>query len=289
VKSFETENRFNLFDFNFMASNNNETLLFIVEWYDPMPQLKKTYLLRYFIDQHMVEMVDVKNKKVFLKKSSCPKEITSNEFIVGGKITLYSRELEIVDYGDLKTKEKLNYQLQQCLVILPPQTYNDWGNIITELSKEMLVFKVKSVIITQSTASTVVQVLEENSKKSNFLQNGANLVIIFNATNAYDKLKNVSDTILIPKFGEFLYTKNNQQTSTLQQLFFVENYNNSATLDSCTCCIIKPHAVKAKLFGNILNLVIKQGYNDIYDYLNFKYVYLYKSYFNKTLFYLLYN
>ena len=35
----------------------------------------------------------------------------------------------------------------------------------------------------------------------------------------------------------------------------------SATLDSCTCCVIKPHAVKAKAVGKILDIVISQGYD----------------------------
>lgn len=35
---------------------------------------------------------------------------------------------------------------------------------------------------------------------------------------------------------------------------------STATLDSCTCCIIKPHAVKANLVGPILQEIISQGY-----------------------------
>ena len=52
-----------------MSARNDETWIFIVEWYDPLPRLKKVYLLRYFVQQHQVEMVDMKSKKMFLKKS----------------------------------------------------------------------------------------------------------------------------------------------------------------------------------------------------------------------------
>ena len=80
-----------------MAARNDESLLFLVEWFhdrsdivlhnlnrfDNMPQLKRKYLLKYFIKQNMViyiqtleiiginykvEMVDLKSKKTFLKK-----------------------------------------------------------------------------------------------------------------------------------------------------------------------------------------------------------------------------
>ena len=35
---------------------------------------------------------------------------------------------------------------------------------------------------------------------------------------------------------------------------------NSSTLDCCTCCIVKPHAVKARTTGKILDMVIEAGY-----------------------------
>ena len=49
--------------------------LFIVEYYDPLPRLKRQYLLRYWGVEGaqggngFVEMVDIKSKKLFLKKS----------------------------------------------------------------------------------------------------------------------------------------------------------------------------------------------------------------------------
>lgn len=69
-----------------MAARNDETWLFIVEWFDPMPRLKRAYQLRYFVQQHQVEMVDLKSKKMFLKKSPCTEEITIEDFAIGKKV-----------------------------------------------------------------------------------------------------------------------------------------------------------------------------------------------------------
>ena len=71
-----------------MAARNDETWLFVVEWFDPMPRLKKSFLLRYFVQQHQVEMVDLKSKKMFLKKSPCTEEIRSEDLAVGKKVTV---------------------------------------------------------------------------------------------------------------------------------------------------------------------------------------------------------
>ena len=71
-----------------MAARNDETWSFVVEWFDPMPRLKKSYLLKYFVQQHQVEMVDLKSKKIFLKRSPCTEEITPEDLAVGKKVIM---------------------------------------------------------------------------------------------------------------------------------------------------------------------------------------------------------
>ena len=105
-----------------MASISDESWLFVSEWYDPMPQLKRKYLMKYFPKQHQVELIDVKSRKLFLKKSPCPPELSASDFYVGGRVLLYSRELDIVDYGDETTRTKLSYQAQQSILLVSPGT-----------------------------------------------------------------------------------------------------------------------------------------------------------------------
>ena len=71
-----------------MAARDDEAWLFVVEWFDPMPRLKRMYILKYFVQQHQVEMVDVKSKKMFLKKSPCPADIVIDDFGVGKKVLI---------------------------------------------------------------------------------------------------------------------------------------------------------------------------------------------------------
>ncbi len=70
-----------------MSSSNQkedgpQQYLFVVEYYDPLPMTKKKYLLKYFIDSHSVEMVDIQKKKLFLKKSPCPPEVSGEYMYV---------------------------------------------------------------------------------------------------------------------------------------------------------------------------------------------------------------
>ena len=54
-----------------------ESLLFVVEHFDPLPRLKKEYLLKVFVSGGRVdvEMTDLKTNKKFLKKSPAPEHI----------------------------------------------------------------------------------------------------------------------------------------------------------------------------------------------------------------------
>lgn len=106
-----------------MTTKQSVDLLFVVEYFDPAPQLKKKFLLKYFPESHAVEMVDVKTKKMFLKKSPCPQEVTLADFVLGAKVFLYSRELEIIDYGDGATRQRLHHQLQKCCALITSGTY----------------------------------------------------------------------------------------------------------------------------------------------------------------------
>jgi len=65
------------------------------------------------------------------------------------------------------------------------------------------------------------------------------------------------------QFATKVYVANNgSEVNSLQSMVISSGrIPNSVTLDSCTCCIIKPHAVKAKQMGNILDLIISQGYD----------------------------
>lgn len=147
-----------------MSNRNDECLLFIVEWFDPMPLLIRKYLLKYYVEMHQVEMIDIKQKKQFLKKSPCPPEINSNDFFIGSKINIYGRDLTIVDYGDLKTKDKFYYQIQSCMIILTQSSYQYWGSIITSLSKDLSLIKLKSILISSNIAERITEILELNGR-----------------------------------------------------------------------------------------------------------------------------
>jgi hypothetical protein len=176
-----------------MATVSTEVWQFIVEWYDPLPQLRKQYILKYFLENHMVEMIDLKNKKIFLKKCACPPEIASSDLFLGSKILLYSRELEVVDYGDNFTRNKLQMQLQPSLVLMTSKVTSFWGRFVEKVNNSSLQIKcLRTIYLSDSSADEICEHLQVNHRKRADLTEGPCLLITVKGEDGIRELEHRS-------------------------------------------------------------------------------------------------
>ena len=104
-------------------------LSFIVEHYDTLAQMIKKYQLFYYPEDCSIEMYDIKNLRIFLKRIVNP-EIKSSTLYLGSDITIYSRQYKIIAYADEFTKKALEeIRISTFAMILPP-AYMSIGRII---------------------------------------------------------------------------------------------------------------------------------------------------------------
>lgn len=71
---------------------------------------------------------------MFLKRMACP-EVTMDKFFLGGIVTVYSRQLKIVDYGDAFTRSMFAKNKESSFILLKPDAYTKTGKIIDHLSR----------------------------------------------------------------------------------------------------------------------------------------------------------
>lgn len=71
----------------------------------------------------------MKNKKVFLKRMACP-GVSIEELFIGSIITVYARQLKLVEYGDLFTRQKFESKRQRTFAMIKPCSYTNTGKII---------------------------------------------------------------------------------------------------------------------------------------------------------------
>lgn len=90
-------------------SKADKMYTFLVEWFDTQAELTRQYLLSYHSSDDTLEMYDVKNRRTFLKRCSYPSVLLSDLFI-GAQITVYARQLRVVEYGDDFTRNELSIE-----------------------------------------------------------------------------------------------------------------------------------------------------------------------------------
>lgn len=79
--------------------SSEEKLCFLVCWEDKNSGVMKNFHLYFYPTDGSVEMFDLRLKKTFLKKTENG-TLKLGDLYIGNTIVLYSRTLQIVDYGD---------------------------------------------------------------------------------------------------------------------------------------------------------------------------------------------
>jgi nucleoside-diphosphate kinase len=108
---------------------NDSRYCFTVAWNDVAASLVRKYQLIYYTADGTVEMYDLKNRRTFLKRSDYP-SVTAKDLYKGGVVTIYSRQLEIVDYGDEFTRKVFDGLAASTTVKVAPGHLSSMGRII---------------------------------------------------------------------------------------------------------------------------------------------------------------
>jgi len=244
-----------------MPSKNpeEETYLFLVEHFDPLPRLKRQYLLKVFVKEMDIEMVDLKSKKLFLKRSPAPEHVSLRDFFVGGRVLLYSRELDIVEYGDGYTRKKLATAMEPVVILAPASTQDKWGALIeTAHAKGMSVAAAKTLLLGPAHVNEVHATLGTGEG----ILNDPAGVLVLNLAGPEGVASANEALEVLGLLGKVLISPSTAIAEDLKNALLgpKADIESSVTLDSCTCCIIKPHAVREGLIGPILTHLSKQSY-----------------------------
>ena len=102
---------------------------FITEYFDSLATLVKNYQLFYYPSDGSIEMYDIKNQKIFLKRCVVP-EISIKDLYKGSDINIFSRKHKLIDYGDEYTKNYFEEIRSSTYGMIKPDGYLNIGKII---------------------------------------------------------------------------------------------------------------------------------------------------------------
>ena len=259
-----------------------ERYTFFAEWYDPHAALIRKYQLLYYPTDQTCEMVDIKNRRLFLKRSKCP-NIQLTDLFLGAVVNVHSRQLTISDFGDDFTRLKLQSKKEHTLGIIKPNCVSKLGEIFDHVLLEGLsICNLRMITLTTKEAS---KFYEEHQGKPFFhdlvvfMTEGP--IIVFEligekAISRWRELLGPTDSTLarqeVPsslraqfgtdKMRNACHGSDSSESAGREINFFFGSSSagtNTASFQNCTLCIIKPHAVKESLTGKIIKEIIASG------------------------------
>ncbi|EDO34502.1 predicted protein, partial [Nematostella vectensis] len=259
----------------------DERFAFLAEWYDPQAALTRKYQLLFYASDNSVEMYDIKNRRLFLKRSKCD-QYKADDFYIGAIVNIHSRQLKITDYCDKHTTNRLKNINEKTLAMIKPDAVGCLGGIMEMIDQAgFKLCRAKMVRLNRKEASDFYQEHASQpfyDRLVEFISSGPVVAFELKGPGAVDSwrkvlgptdsatARNQAPLSVRAKFGTD-NTKNaahgSDSTESAERevsFFFDKRRQNTAVLNNCTLCVVKPHAVADGLSGRIVLAIQDAGF-----------------------------
>jgi nucleoside-diphosphate kinase len=261
----------------------DERYVFFVEWYDQPADLVRKYNLTYFSADDSIEMVrptqfDLKNRRVFLKRTQCP-GVSMRDMFLGATVTVYARQLKVVEYGDVFTRQKFEQKRSRTFGMIKPDCYTAAGKIIQAvIDAGFEIVNLKMLRLTRPQAEGLYAEHRGKAFYNELVAFMTSDVVIglelvaeeavtqwrrfIGPTNS-DTARAESPQSIRALFGEgvtknAVHGSNSPATAAREIEYFFGLPSNPAVFASSTCCIVKPHCMDNS--GRIIDTILEEGF-----------------------------
>lgn len=266
-----------------MAVEKDDRYAFLAEWYDSSSSLIRRYQVLYFTLDNTIEMFDMKNKRLFLKRSQVD-NVRLKDLFPGAEVNIFSRHLNIVDYGDEATKNSLGSEKQKTLVLIKPDGMSKMGEILNRIiNEDFTICNMRMVQLSRDDAAMFYMEHEGREffeRLVNLMLEGPVLAMCISGHNAIKKWREIQGPTdpadarrdcpnsIRAQFGtnatrDACHGSDSVESAEREvRLFFGDKKTlgkSTAKLRDCTLGIIKPHAVAAGLAGKIVAEITRCG------------------------------
>ncbi len=265
-------------------TTNIQRYCFNLEFYDQMAAIVRPYQLFFYPEDNSIEMFDLKNKKIFLKRVPYP-QLSIKDLYIGSVINVYSRKQIVSDYGDQYTKNVFQETRSSTFGMIKPCSYMNIGKIIDYIYNTAG-FTISKLKMTKLLPSDAEEFYAEHKGK-NFYEGLVNFVtsdlvvglelVKKNAIQNWrdcigptdsEKARKEAPNSIRAYFGtdgrkNAVHGSDSSQSATRElDLFFGQKtkLRSSAQLINCTCLVIKPHAISEGNAGKIIDIVLSEGF-----------------------------
>ncbi|CAN0336644.1 unnamed protein product [Pylaiella littoralis] len=250
---------------------------FSVEYFDPVANSLRTFVLTVFPDQR-VQMV-CSNNKTFLSKTYA-KDLQTTDLYIGGTVSLFSRELSIVDYADKSTRKYFEVTQSKGFVMVLPSAMGSLGEVCGDDERKAgSIGRAPSVI-------TNAKMFRPNGKfcrpeeppaalEDALPESGPVLALEIVAESRHGGFEGLLGVVngLRQRYGGGVFASSTpaEASEHARYIFRQEptgqnqqpngGKNNSKNNEQeCTLCVVKPHIVRGGRLGAVLSFVVQRGF-----------------------------
>jgi len=221
----------------------------------------------------------VKNHRLFLKRSEYG-SISLDSIFLGATLNVHARQLRVVDYADVYTRNAFEDKKSKTLALIKPDAYNHVGKIIDIIQKSGLV--ISQLQMLKMTPELAGAQYEEHKGKEfyprlvEFMTSDvcvAMELIGKNAVSTWRELMGPTNTqkaqetapnsirALFGTDGTRNATHGSDSSASAAReldLFFGVGHKTTALFNNCTLAIVKPHAFNS--MGPIVDKILSEGF-----------------------------
>lgn len=110
-------------------------LCFVCEFNDDKANLTRELQLLYFYNDNSLELTDVKTKKIFLRRISCP-GLSRDQFYLGGTVMAFGRIISLTKFGDEVTRQLCEESAEYTSIVLSDAVLPNIGSVLAILTEE---------------------------------------------------------------------------------------------------------------------------------------------------------
>ena len=270
-----------------MATLGEEKYTFEVDWYDPQACIIRKYRVIYFPVTKTLEMFDIKNQRMFLKKTEVP-TVTLDDFYVGSQVTILARVLKVTDYGDVHTRSRFEVSRQRTFAMIKPDAYQHMGKILDQICASG--FKINKLKMSRFNKNSVSTFYKEHIGKPFFEG-----LSTFMTSDVVIGMELVANDAVIQWRGVIGPTNSliakQQAPGTVRALYGTDGQKNAvhgadspgsykresdfwfsgeeplarpmqttAVFNNCTLCLIKPHILSSGQAGQVIDMILAAGF-----------------------------
>ncbi len=253
---------------------------FITEYYDNYSTIVRRFQLFYYPKDNTIEIYDIKNKKIFLKRCVVP-GVDLKQLYLGNDINIYSRLHKLIEYGDDYTKNYFEEIRSNTFGLIKPDAYLNIGKIIDCIYQNgFSISKLKLCKMSIEDAS----LFYNNIQNSPALQSMINFIssdyivgidlVKKNAIKEWLNLIGPEDVEMAQKnnpnslraiFGEggiknAVHGSLTSSDAKRESSLIFNKIRHQPVLNNCSCVVIKPHAISEGNAGKIIDIILTEGF-----------------------------